>query len=146
VIRKHPEKFLFGFTAAGALASLYGLKQHYAELGTSACNVGSTFSCDVVNKSQYSEILGFPVAAIGLIGYLVIGIVAWRFLKDRDPVLGKALIALCVGGLLFSLYLTYLEAFVLFAWCLICLASLSSIFGTTLTSMMVTRQAAFPKR
>lgn len=140
MIRKHAFALLLLFTLGGVLASLYGLKQHFAVVGTSACNVSTTFNCDLVNKSAYSEVFGFPVAGIGLVGYLMIGAVALFYRKERDPMVGKLLIALAAGGVLFSLYLTYLEAFVILAWCLICLASLSAIVGTLLTGFMVTRE------
>ena len=140
MIKKYAHVLLWMFVTAGVLASLYGLKQHSAEIGTSACNVSQTFNCDLVNKSDYSEILGFPVAGIGLVGYLMIGAVAFFYRKEKDPMVGKLLLAATVGGVLFSLYLTGIEAFVLHAWCLICLASLSSIVGALLTSYLVTRE------
>lgn len=140
MIRKHAYKFLLFFVAAGILASLYGLKQHYAAVGASACNVNQTFNCDLVNKSAYAEIYGFPVAGIGLIGYLMLGAVAIFYRKEKDPTIGKALLVLAAGGLLFSLYLTYLEAFVILAWCLICLASLAAIVGVLATGFMLTQE------
>lgn len=140
MIRKYATHLLLFFSIAGFLVSVYSLKQHYAPLGTSVCNVTATFNCDLVNKGPYSEILGFPVAAIGLIGYLMILIVAIQFLRTKDPVLGKAMLALMIGGIAFSLYLTALEAFVIYAWCLLCLGSLSSIVGATLSGTLVYRQ------
>lgn len=136
MIKKHSVRLLFFFSIAGALLSIYALKQHYAPLGTSICNLGATFSCDTVNKGPYSEILGFPVAAIGLIGYAMIMAVAIQFLRTKDLLLGKVLLALCAGGLVFSLYLTALEAFVIYAWCLICLGSLSCITGAGLAGWL----------
>jgi len=144
MIRKNVYAFLLFFTAAGFLLSLYALKQHYAPLGGSACNVNATFNCDLVNRGAYGEIAGFPVAAIGLIGYAMIGIVAMHFSKTKDPVIGKALLVLLAGGLAFSGYLTYLEAFVIGAWCLICLASLSSIVGASVAGYETTRSFSPP--
>jgi uncharacterized membrane protein len=141
MIRKHAYAFLMFFAVSGLLVSLYAIEQHYAPLGTGACNVSATFNCDLVNHSSYAEIAGFPVGAIGLIGYLMIGAVAMQFSKTKDAVLGKVLLALLVGGLAFSLYLTALEEFVIGAWCLICLASLSSIIGASLTGFMTYRQS-----
>ncbi len=140
MIRKHAARLLFFFSIAGLLVSAYALKQHYAPLGTSVCNINEAFNCDLVNKGPYGEILGFPVAAIGLIGYLMILIVAIQFLRTKDSVLGKALLVLCAGGVAFSLYLTSLEAFVIHGWCLVCLASLSSIVGASLAGILVYQQ------
>lgn len=145
MIRKNAYAFLLFFLAAGLLVSIYALEQHYAPLGTGACNVSTTFNCDLVNHGPYAEILGFPVAAIGLIGYFAMGLVAMKFSKEKDPVLGKALYAMLVGGLAFSLYLASLEEFVIGAWCLICLGSLSCIFGATLSGHMVYKDFLKPK-
>lgn len=144
MIRKNAYAFLLFFIAAGLLVSLYALKQHYAPLGGGACNVSQTFNCDLVNRGAYGEILGFPVAGLGVIGYVMMGIVAVHFSKTKDPVIGKMLLALLAGGLAFSAYLTYLEAFVIYAWCLICLASLSSVIGASLAGHMTYRQFAPP--
>lgn len=140
MIRKNAYAFLLFFAAAGLLVSLYALKQHYAELGGSACNVSATFNCDLVNRGPYGAILGFPVAGIGLVGYLMIAVTAMHFSKSRDPFVGKLLLLLLAGGLAFSAYLTYLEAFVIRAWCLVCLASLSSIVGASVAGWMTYRQ------
>lgn len=145
MIRKNAYAVLLFFAVAGLLLSAYALKQHYAPLGTSACNVGAEFNCDLVNKGPYGEIAGFPVAAIGLIGYLMIIVTAMQFSKSKDPVIGKALLAMIAGGVAFSLYLTSLEAFVIGAWCLICLGSLSSIVGSCLAGVMA-YQEFIPKK
>jgi len=142
MIRKYAYAFLLFFIAAGMAVSLYAYRQHAAPLGGGACNVSDTFNCDLVNRGPYGEIFGFPVAAIGLIGYLVMGILAVHFSRTKDPVIGKALLAMLAGGLAFSAYLTYLEAFVIYAWCLICLASLSSIVGASVSGHMAYKEFA----
>ena len=144
MIRKNAYAFLLFFLAAGLLVSLYALKQHYAPLGTSVCNVNATFNCDLVNKGPYGEIFGFPVAAIGVIGYVMMGILAMHFSRTKDPVIGKALLAMLAGGLAFTAYLTYLEAFVIGAWCLVCLASLSCVVGASLSGYLTYGQFAPP--
>lgn len=137
MIRKNAYMLLLFFCAMGLLVSLSALKQHYAPVGSSACNVSATFDCDAVNKSEWSELFGFPVAGIGVVGYLVLAIVAVAYARDRDRVLGKALLFLCAGALLFSLYLTSIEAHVLGVWCLLCLASLSAITGAAFTALLI---------
>ncbi len=137
MIKNHAVRLLLFFAIAGLLVSAYSLHQHYAPLGTSVCNVGGAFNCDLVNHGPYGEIAGFPVAAVGVIGYLMILVVAIQFLRTKDPILGKALLVLLAGGVAFSLYLTSLEEFVIHAWCLMCLGSLSSITGATLSGILV---------
>ena len=47
----------------------------------------------------------------------------------RGDSLTPTLLRLCaVLGFLFAVYLTYIEAYVLTTWCVLCLASLAAIF------------------
>ncbi len=108
----------------GALDATYLLLGKLGITGGYVCSV--TGGCEVVNTSPYSEFLGIPVAAIGLLGYLAILIVALaaiqpRWLADRRP---DILLGLLAGvAVAFSLYLTYVELFVLRAVCQWCIVS-----------------------
>jgi vitamin-K-epoxide reductase (warfarin-sensitive) len=141
MIRKHAKNLSLFFLAGGLFASVYGLMNHYAPTGGGACNVSATFNCDIVNRGEFSEFLGLPVAGIGIVGYLVMTVVALMNRKEPEKTLSYGLVGLAAGGLAFSLYLTYIEAYVLATWCLICLASLSSIVGLLLTSVMQLQSA-----
>ena len=131
MIRKHATKLMIGFAVAGLLLSLWSYREHFTTSSNAACNINAVFNCDLVNKSVYSVIFGVPVAAVGIGGYLALVLLGAAWWKQRDPLLLKVYVLCAVGGLGFALYLTYLEAFVIHAWCLICLASLSSIVGAT---------------
>ena len=71
-----------------------------------------------------------PVAAIGIAGYLVMGILAVR----RS---WKLLVSAAVVGLAFSLYLAYVEARILELWCIYCVISLAAISAITVLSLPV---------
>lgn len=73
-------------------------------------------SCGIVNNSSYSEFLGFPVSALGLLFY--VGMSAVTVLSYKRLFFVGSLI-----GFIFSAYLTYLEAFVIHAWCQWCIMS-----------------------
>ncbi len=108
----------------GVLVSLYTYLYKIGVVDADFCNVNSTLDCASVNASEYSEFLGIPVALLGVIGYGFMALAAW--LKSRnltDKGLAWFLRAVVLGGFLFSLYLTGIEAFVLHAWCLLCVAS-----------------------
>jgi uncharacterized membrane protein len=65
------------------------------------------------------------VALLGLVGYLfMLGLSLIQREKRETPAL---LLFLSAAGLIFSLYLTYVEAEVLRTWCVLCLTSLASI-------------------
>ncbi len=93
--------------------------------------------CDAVRQSRYSEIAGLPVALLGLIGYLAI--LAMLITEEKDGPLAEQAPLLVFGmalvGTLYSLYLTYLELFVIAAICPYCVASaviMIVIFGIAL--------------
>lgn len=82
--------------------------------------------CDVVNNSPYAELLGIPVAAWGLGAYLVLAALALPFWGSYASLRMWAValsFAIALGGWLFSMYLTAIEAFVLHAWCSWCVTS-----------------------
>jgi len=117
---------------AGAVVSSISLYHHYASSKTTYCDIGENFNCDIVNRSVYSTVLGVPVAAIGIAGYLSLFVLS-IFYADRTetPML---LLSASLAGLAFALYLTYIEGFVLAAWCILCLSSLSVIFTVAVLS------------
>lgn len=120
---------------AGMAVSSFSLYHHYQRSKTSYCDFGETFNCDIVNRSEYSAIMGIPVAGIGIAGYLIIFLLATVYRDRRETALVLFLGAL--AGLGFALYLTYIEGFVLHAWCIVCLSSLAVIFTTTILSALV---------
>jgi vitamin-K-epoxide reductase (warfarin-sensitive) len=119
----------------GALVSSVSLHHHYGTSQTSYCDFGESFNCDIVNRSTYSAILGVPVALIGIIGYLSLLALATLYRGHARTPAGLAITSL--AGLAFALYLTYIEGFVLAAWCVLCLSSLALIFCITVLSSLL---------
>jgi len=112
---------------AGVAVSSVSLYHHFGASKTSFCNFGESFNCDIVNRSTYSTVLGVPVALIGILGYLLILALATVYRgKAETPVM---LLIASAGGLGVALYLTYVEKFILQAWCVLCLSSLVVIFS-----------------
>jgi uncharacterized membrane protein len=121
---------------AGIAVSSVSLYEHFATSKTSFCNFSESFNCDLANRSEYSTVLGVPVALIGFFGYLLIGVLATVYRKQAEtPVL--LLIASGVG-LGFAVYLAYVEKFKLGVWCILCLASLGLICCEAILSASVT--------
>ena len=113
----------------GIWAASSALHEHYRdEAEASPCKINDKWDCGLVNHSQYATVAGVPVAAIGIAGYLLIAVLA---------VIGvwKVLIPTVLGGLVFSLYLTYLEWRVLQIWCIYCVISLAIISTITLLTI-----------
>lgn len=119
----------------GVAVSSVSLQHHYATSKTAYCDIGETFNCDIVNRSEYSSILGIPVAFLGMLGYAALAGLATVYRDRREtPAL---LFGGAAAGLAFALYLTYIEARVLGVWCILCLTSLALIAATTLLSAVI---------
>jgi vitamin-K-epoxide reductase (warfarin-sensitive) len=112
---------------AGIVVSVMALRVHYST-ETAPCSINEKWDCGIVNHSPYAEIRGVPVAAVGIAGYVLIGILA--MLRRRGWMLAAALI-----GMAFALYLTNIEARVLGVWCLYCVISQGIIAVITLLSI-----------
>ena len=122
-------RYLIAFLAlAGMVVSTLALHVHYSN-DVQPCDINAHWDCGVVNHSRYSMIHHIPVAAIGIAGYLVIGIAALA--RRRAFTLVATLI-----GLGFSLYLTNIEAHKLEVWCLYCVISQGIITLITLCSLL----------
>jgi uncharacterized membrane protein len=109
---------LIGFFVASYLWA------HNAGLtGPIVCGVGD---CATVQASEYATIGFVPVSAIGVLGYLVLLGLSFAGLQPAhraSRAIGALLLAGSAGGVAFSGYLTYLEAFVIQAWCQYCVIS-----------------------
>ena len=123
--------------AAGDAISVFSFYRHVATSKTSFCDFGTSFNCDVVNRSSYSTFGGIPVALVGVLGYVLILALSTLY-RDKAETPGMLLIA-SVAGLAFSLYLTYIEKFVLATWCILCLGSLAAILIATILSAILFR-------
>ncbi len=93
---------------------------------------GPVGDCNAVQQSEYATLFGVPIGVLGVVGYsLILG--GWaisRFAKDRLADFGMMLAAaIALGGTLFSIYLTFLEPFVIGATCMWCLTSAVAITG-----------------
>jgi len=121
------------FAVLGIAVSSVSLDHHFRKSKTSYCDFGQSFNCDIVNRSEYSTIAGIPVALIGILGYAALLAFATFYREKAET---PAILVLCsVAGLGFALYLTYVEKFVLYTWCILCLSSLAFIFAITVLSM-----------
>jgi uncharacterized membrane protein len=110
---------LIGLGVAGYLA--------YVETAQVTAVCGPVGDCNTVQQSEYARLFGIlPIGVLGILGYLGI-ITAWligRFIKGRPArVASVTLFLMTAFGTLFSIYLTFLEPFVIGATCAWCLTS-----------------------
>jgi len=115
----------------GLLGLFISLYLTYTKIsGTSPqCNLLS--GCETVEQSSYSEVYGIPVALFGALFYLGIIVATFiRVIKKYKEVISKLLLIATFIGFIYSMYLTYLEVYVIFAICIYCVAS--AIISTAL--------------
>jgi uncharacterized membrane protein len=124
---------------AGIAVSAVSLERHYAKSKTAFCDLGEKFDCDIVNRSEQSSVRGIPVAGIGVVGYGALLALATVYRARAETPL--RLLVAAVGGLGFALYLTYVEAYVLETWCILCLSSLGLIAGIAVLAGVVKARA-----
>lgn len=87
------------------------------------CSAGLFSNCDAVIKSQYSIIFGIPLAILGLIHYFWLGALLWMSYFLGSSIYKRFAFIQSAIGIVVSLYLTYLQFFVIGSLCPYCLLS-----------------------
>jgi uncharacterized membrane protein len=117
--------------AAGTVVSAY---LAFVETTGTLAVCGPVGDCNTVQQSPYATLFGvIPVGLLGLVGYGVM-LVLWVLGMVGRPANGlvrRLLFAVTLAGLVFSIYLTFLEPFVIGATCLWCLSSAGIITALT---------------
>jgi uncharacterized membrane protein len=123
----------------GLFVSAYLYLYKIGRIGSLACGTGE---CETVQASVWSRFAGVEVALIGVIGYSVLVLLG---LASLQPGLSRSrwpadLLAWLSGlGVLFSVYLTYLELFVIHAICRWCVGSALIITGVFVLALLAKR-------
>ncbi len=129
---QHPKHsgILIFLSGLGFLDAFFLSYEHFMKL-IPPCTPG--FQCDLVTTSAYSVILGVPVPYLGLVYYVALFIGAFLYFEHKKLSTLKILRLLSGLGFLGSLYFTYIQGWVLNAWCLYCIASaiITTLFHIT---------------
>src|SRR6202789_3891323 len=133
---------LIVLAVAGIVASSLALREHY-RTDASPCSINERWDCGIVNKSPFAMIHGVPVAVIGMAGYLLLGLLAWR----------KAyawMLPFVTGAFAFAIHLADVESMLLGVWCIYCVISLGIItlitllvIGTVILESMTRERRAY---
>jgi uncharacterized membrane protein len=117
----------------------------YIETQSVEAFCGPVGDCNAVQASSYAKVWGIlPVGLLGAAGYIAIlaawwgGRQNWGWLSTYAPV---ALFGGALFGTIFSIYLTYLELFVIHAVCIWCISSAIIITLLLLVSLNATLNA-----
>jgi uncharacterized membrane protein len=104
--------------------------------GAPAC-IGGSGGCQTVADSSYSHLLGVNIAIFGVVSYLLLLAASW----GRGDFARMGGFAVALGGFGYSVYLTYLEIWVIEAICQWCVAS--AILMTLLLAVTATRMVRY---
>jgi uncharacterized membrane protein len=108
---------------AGLFVAIYLSLYKLGYIGTLACSVGS---CETVQLSKWAALFGVPVAVWGVVFYVAalgVSLAGLSAPLADSRRLSQLLVAMTGFGVLFSLWLTWLELFVIHAICTYCVIS-----------------------
>jgi uncharacterized membrane protein len=99
----------------------------YVEIGENEAVCGAVGDCNTVQQSEYAELFGLvPIGLLGVCGYVMI-LAVWGVSRYAtgwvDDVAQATMLGGAFFGTVFSIYLTFLEPFVIGATCAWCLTS-----------------------
>jgi len=120
---------------AGLFVATYLYLYKIGRIGTLVCGTGA---CETVQLSPYSRFLGLEVALYGVGGYATLLILSLLALQAPPGSRSRAsdwLLGLSLVGVVFTVYLTYIELFVLHAvcrWCVTSAVIIGAIFVVSL--------------
>jgi uncharacterized membrane protein len=133
---------ILALVIAGLFISTY---MTFVETTGAEAVCGPVGDCNTVQQSSYAMLFGLiPIGILGLAGYAAIAI-AWLGVHTRR-LSYTPLMLMAFAGTLFSIYLTFLEPFVIGATCLWCLSSAITITLILLFSMPRRQTSDFSKR
>ncbi len=103
------------FSLIGIFLVGYLLKQYYIPDASGVCCLNNRFTCTTITTTELGYLFGVPIAAIGLVGYLVI--LLSSIIKNKFLAIGMSLF-----GFFFCLRVTILELFFVDVICPVCIA------------------------
>jgi len=121
------KKQVFGFillilVLAGISDTSYLTYKHYFE-PIGVCLTGIFGNCGAVLSSKYSIIFGVPLSILGLVHYLWMGVLLWMSYTLGSNLYKRFAFIQSALGVVISLYLTYLQFFIIKSLCPYCLFS-----------------------
>lgn len=120
-ILKNPKKnaiIQLAFSAIGIVLSLYLWYVH-----TTSSDIVCSTGCDKVIASEYGVMFGIPVGALGVAFYLMYGFLQVLVARYKDEFTRNISNLWLMAGIIFTIYLRYLEFFKIGAICSWCWGS-----------------------
>ena len=98
------------------------------------CTINATVNCDAVIKGEVSKTLGIPTPIYGLVGYAMI--LLGTIIKSKKLVLSMA-----AFGLVFCMYIAYVELFMLHVICPVCIGCQVDMIISFILALMLKKSS-----
>lgn len=125
------------FAFLGLVNAVFLVREHYSKATPSFCPTGG---CETVLSSKYSSIGGVPLALLGTFHYLILFVVSIAIYRGSGAKLSHFVVFDTAAGAVFSVYLVFLQVFVLHAICLYCMISAGISFVLPVFGILMLRQ------
>ena len=114
----------------GLMLGTYLMYEQITMPAWTPCTINATVNCDSVIKGEVSKTLGIPTPIYGLVGYAMILLGA--IIKNKKLVLSMA-----AFGLVFCMYIAYVELFMLHVVCPVCIGCQVDMIITFILALML---------
>lgn len=112
------------FLGLAALGTLLAVYHAYGEIteNFSGCTLNSSVSCGAVFESGYTSVFGVPFYALGIVWFPAMAALGFVLVRRTGGVGAPFMPLLLMVGNVFTVYLWYLEIFVIRAYCPVCIS------------------------
>ena len=124
--------FLMGLVIIGLADSFY---LFYKYINADPINCLLFDGCNTVAQSQYSHFLGIPLPTFGVLFYAVMFLLIFFLMRHDNLLIKRLSLGGAIVGFIFSLYFTYLQGFVIQAFCIYCL--ISALVSTLILCLLI---------
>lgn len=114
-------RLIFGLSMLGLMVTTF-LAYEYSQSGSIACPIAGS-GCDIVRKSEFSKLLGIDLPYFGIAFYLTAAFSSVWLTHSYHKIVSLARLLASFSAFAFGVYLTFLEAFVIKAYCIWCVIS-----------------------
>ena len=132
------DKVIMALCGLGMLFMGYLTYLHFKTTEGSLCNFGAGLSCEIVNKSIYSEVLGVPLSLLGLTYFIAVFTLAYKKLL---PHVYRIIQGFTLFSLVFSVNLSLIEVRDLGTVCPFCEAAKVLMLGILILAWKADQKA-----
>lgn len=112
---------IFIFSIIGLVISAF-LVYEYLQVTPVICPITGN-GCDIVKKSEFSSLFGISIPYYGVLFYTVVALISVFLTQNNQKIVNQFRLLISLAAVAFGIYLTYIEAFVIHAYCFWCVSS-----------------------